>query len=51
MKPAVRQTRAFLMDLFERHGFYPRHDLGQNFLIDLNILDVVVREEIGRAHV
>ncbi len=44
MKPAVRQTRAFLMDLFERHGFYPRHDLGQNFLIDLNILDVVVRE-------
>ena len=44
MKPAVRQTRAFLMDLFEKHGFYPRHDLGQNFLIDLNILDVIVRE-------
>jgi len=32
------------MDLFEKHGFYPRHDLGQNFLIDLNILDVIVRE-------
>lgn len=44
MKPAARQTRAFLMDLFEKHGFYPRHDLGQNFLIDLNILDVIVRE-------
>ena len=44
MKPAARQTRAFLMDLFERHGFYPRHDLGQNFLIDLNILDVIVKE-------
>lgn len=44
MKPAARQTRAFLMDLFERHGFYPRHDLGQNFLIDLNLLDVIVRE-------
>ncbi len=52
MKPAARQTRAFLMDLFERHGFYPRHDLGQNFLIDLNLLDVIVKAaELSRDDV
>ena len=34
MKPAVRQTRSYLMDLFARHGFHPRTDFGQNFLID-----------------
>ena len=32
------------MALFKRHGLHPRTDLGQNFLIDLNILDFVVRE-------
>ena len=32
------------MSLFKRHGLHPRTDLGQNFLIDLNILDFVVRE-------
>lgn len=31
------------MELFHRHGFHPRHDLGQNFLIDINIIDYVVR--------
>ena len=30
------------MQLFERHGFNPRSDLGQNFLIDLNIIEYVV---------
>lgn len=32
------------MQLFERHGFNPRSDLGQNFLIDLNIIEFVVEQ-------
>jgi len=44
MKPAVRQTRSHLMELFARHGFHPRTDFGQNFLIDLNLVDVLARE-------
>lgn len=32
------------MQLFKRHGFHPRTNLGQNFLIDLNIIEFVVRE-------
>jgi len=52
MSLADRQTRTHLMRLFERHGFYPRADLGQNFLIDLNIIDFVVLEaEITRNDV
>ena len=39
-----RQTRSHLMRLFERHGFHPRTHLGQNFLIDLNLIEFVVRE-------
>lgn len=42
MKNADRQTRSYLMDLFAEHGFNPRTDLGQNFLIDLNIIDYIV---------
>jgi 16S rRNA (adenine1518-N6/adenine1519-N6)-dimethyltransferase len=44
MKNEVRQTRSHLMDLFARHGFHPRTDFGQNFLIDLNLVDVLARE-------
>lgn len=44
MKEAIRQTRTHLMELFEQHGFHPRHKLGQNFLIDLNIIDFVVAQ-------
>lgn len=52
MSLADRQTRTHLMRLFERHGFFPRADLGQNFLIDLNIIDFVVLEaEITRNDV
>ena len=37
------------MTLFREHGFNPRSDLGQNFLIDLNLLEFVVRAaEISR---
>jgi len=44
MKNAVRQTRSHLMELFARHGFHPRTDFGQNFLIDLNLVDLLARE-------
>ena len=44
MEEAVRQTRTHLIELFKKHGFNPRGDLGQNFLIDLNIIEFVVRE-------
>lgn len=43
MKAVVRQTRAYLMQMFEQHGFHPRSDLGQNFLIDINIIESIVR--------
>ena len=42
MSEAKRQTRTYLMELFERLGLHPRSDLGQNFLIDLNILEFIV---------
>ena len=44
MSDPRRQTRTHLTALFKRHGLHPRTDLGQNFLIDLNVLDFVVRE-------
>lgn len=44
MREAVRQTRSHLMNLFNEHGFNPRGDLGQNFLIDLNIIEFIVEE-------
>ncbi len=48
MKQVVRQTRTHIGDLLARHGLRPRHDLGQNFLIDLNLLDFLVAQaEIG----
>ncbi len=43
MPDELRQTRSYLMQLFESRGIHPRHDLGQNFLIDLNILEFLVR--------
>lgn len=52
MRDSDRQTRSHLMQLFERHGFHPRSDLGQNFLIDLNIVEFVVRQaELSRDDV
>ncbi len=42
MREVVRQTRTHLMELFEKHGFHPRHDLGQNFLIDINLISYIV---------
>jgi hypothetical protein len=42
MRPAERQTRSILMSLFERNGFHPRTDLGQNFLIDMNLIEYIL---------
>jgi 16S rRNA (adenine1518-N6/adenine1519-N6)-dimethyltransferase len=44
----TRQTLSYLRTLFEKRGIQPKKKLGQNFLIDLNLLDLVVRTaEIG----
>jgi 16S rRNA (adenine1518-N6/adenine1519-N6)-dimethyltransferase len=48
MKEAVRQTRTHIGELLARHGLRPRHELGQNFLIDLNLLDFLIAQaELG----
>jgi 16S rRNA (adenine1518-N6/adenine1519-N6)-dimethyltransferase len=39
-----RQTVSYLRGLFARRGISPQHRHGQNFLIDLNLHDVIVRE-------
>ena len=44
MNELKRQTRSMLMQLFERSGLHPRSDLGQNFLIDLNLIDFIVEQ-------
>ena len=41
MKEEDRQTRGRLMRLFEQQGRQPRHDLGQNFLVDLNLHELI----------
>jgi 16S rRNA (adenine1518-N6/adenine1519-N6)-dimethyltransferase len=38
-----RQTLSFLRTLFEERGIKPKNKLGQNFLIDLNLVDLLVR--------
>jgi 16S rRNA (adenine1518-N6/adenine1519-N6)-dimethyltransferase len=45
-----RQTRSFLTSEFERRGLYPRHDLGQNFLVDLNLHDFIVEQADLQPH-
>src|SRR5262245_21847552 len=41
--PSTRQTLSYLRNLFEQRGIKPKNKLGQNFLIDLNLLDVLLR--------
>lgn len=41
--PSGRQTLTYLRTLFEERGIQPKNKLGQNFLIDLNLLDFLVR--------
>ncbi len=40
---STRQTLSYLRNLFEQRGIKPKNKLGQNFLIDLNLLDVLLR--------
>src|SRR5258708_25801176 len=47
-----RQTQSYLRNLFGAHGIRPKNKLGQNFLIDLNLLDLLVRSaELSREDV
>jgi 16S rRNA (adenine1518-N6/adenine1519-N6)-dimethyltransferase len=39
----TRQTQSYLRNLFEERGLEPKNRLGQNFLIDLNLLGVLVQ--------
>jgi 16S rRNA (adenine1518-N6/adenine1519-N6)-dimethyltransferase len=38
----VRQTQTYLRRLFEERGLRPKNKLGQNFLVDLNLIDFIV---------
>jgi 16S rRNA (adenine1518-N6/adenine1519-N6)-dimethyltransferase len=47
--PSPRQTLSYLMSLLEARGLRPNSKLGQNFLIDLNLIDLLVRTaEVSR---
>src|SRR5271155_3313451 len=48
--PAPRQTQSYLRELFQCNRLHPKNKLGQNFLIDLNLVDFLVRAaELTRA--
>jgi 16S rRNA (adenine1518-N6/adenine1519-N6)-dimethyltransferase len=42
--PSPRQTLSYLRRLFQEHGLEAKSKLGQNYLIDLNLIDLIVRE-------
>lgn len=42
-EPSPRQTLSYLREVFESRGIHPKNKLGQNFLIDLNLLDLLLR--------
>jgi 16S rRNA (adenine1518-N6/adenine1519-N6)-dimethyltransferase len=44
MNQAPRQTRTHIVEQFTRRGLSPRHDLGQNFLIDLNLIAFIIEQ-------
>ena len=47
-----RQTLSFLSKSLERAGLHPKTKYGQNFLIDLNLLDILVQgADIGKSDV
>ncbi len=43
MSEHPRQTLSYLRTLLEERGIRPKNKLGQNFLIDLNLIDLLVR--------
>jgi 16S rRNA (adenine1518-N6/adenine1519-N6)-dimethyltransferase len=49
-KTSPRQTLSYLRNLFEARGIQPKNKLGQNFLIDLNLLEILVETaELGQG--
>src|SRR5437868_4793554 len=45
-----RQTLSYLQQLFAERGIRPKNKLGQNFLIDLNLIDLLLRTaELDRS--
>ncbi len=50
--PRIRQTQSYLRSVFARRGISPQRRLGQNFLIDLNIHELIVKTaEVGAGDV
>jgi 16S rRNA (adenine1518-N6/adenine1519-N6)-dimethyltransferase len=50
--PTIRQTQSYLRSLFAQRGIAPQRRLGQNFLIDLNLHEVIVEAaEVGAGDV
>ena len=48
----IRQTQSYLRSLFAQRGISPERRLGQNFLIDLNIHDLIVNAaDVGSSDV
>jgi 16S rRNA (adenine1518-N6/adenine1519-N6)-dimethyltransferase len=48
--PAPKQTQSYLRQLFSQSNLRPKNKLGQNFLIDHNMIDFIVRSaELTRA--
>jgi 16S rRNA (adenine1518-N6/adenine1519-N6)-dimethyltransferase len=48
--PAPRQTQSYLRELFQCNRLHPKNKLGQNFLIDLNLVDFLVKSaDLTRA--
>jgi 16S rRNA (adenine1518-N6/adenine1519-N6)-dimethyltransferase len=43
MRPSTRQTLSYLRNLLTERGIQPKNKLGQNFLIDLNLIDLLLR--------
>jgi len=41
--PPRRQTQSFLRELVQARGLSPKNKLGQNFLVDLNLIDFIIR--------
>src|ERR1700722_408234 len=41
--PSPRQTQSYLRQALGERGIRPKNKLGQNFLIDLNLLDLLLR--------
>ena len=48
--PLPRQTQSYLRSLFAQRGISPQRRLGQNFLIDLNIHELIIKTaEVGSS--